>query len=326
MIAQQVISIDAPAEWKEALNNIKHSFGHTWENCYAMQLTTGFKTYLYCLKSEHGHIFCPISERKYGSYIDILKPFGFCGFVRTGDGDNFLPYWEAFVKKKGYVCGYLGLDPIFNSGDYFNPEDIYQYDTVHVLDLTIPVDELFANLSENRKRQLRNWDRGLSDFVFDRARLIDFFLSNYLDFFQRINASSYYHFSRETISYLFGLENVILVGAQDKEGNLAAISVFTYTPHVGEYLFNVSLPEGRQFAVPLIWHGINRLKSLGIPLLNLGGGKHNLFEFKRRFGGRQYALQGLKQVYKPEIYQRLCQQANTDPNDRTGYFPAYRKP
>ncbi len=325
MIEQHFISIESPSDWKEALNGINHSFGHTWENCYAQYLTTGFKTYLYCFESDRGQIVCPIVEREYEGYIDILKPFGFSGFVENGNCDDFPICWKEFVEEKQYVCGYLGLDPIFNSISHFPSEEIYQYNTVHVLDLTLTEGELFANLSENRKRQLRNWHTVQSNFVFDRSRLKDFFLTNYVEFFRRVEASSYYSFSQETLSFLFSLDNVVLVGGQDADGNIVAVSVFTYTPYVGEYLFNVSLPEGQHYAAPLIWYGVNHLKSLQIPSINLGGGKASLSEFKRRFGGKQYPLRCLKQVYEPEIYQKLCRERNADPNDMVGYFPGYRK-
>ena len=53
MARQKCIPLDSPAEWKEALVGIGHAFSHTWENCYAMHLTTGFRTYLYCFDAEH---------------------------------------------------------------------------------------------------------------------------------------------------------------------------------------------------------------------------------------------------------------------------------
>ena len=104
------------------------------------------------------------------------------------------------------------------------------------------------------------------------------------------------------------------------------MSVFTYTAHEGEYLFNVSLPEGEHYGAPLLWHGINQLKSLHVPILNLGGGWAGMAEFKRRFGARGLTMKVLKQIYEPEVYRKLCQQAKVDPDDMTGYFPAYRRP
>jgi hypothetical protein len=62
-----------------------------------------------------------------------------------------------------------------------------------------------------------------------------------------------------------------------------------------------------------------------ISLLNLGGGGGGIGEYKRYFGGRELALSCIKQSYEPDIYEKLCRCANADPNDRTGYFPPYRK-
>ena len=90
--------------------------------------------------------------------------------------------------------------------------------------------------------------------------------------------------------------------------------------------FSVSLlPEGQTNAAALIWYAVKRLKSLQIPLLNLGGGSGSLGEFKRRFGAGQLSIKTLKQLYRPEIYKQLCWQANVDADDISGYFPAYRR-
>lgn len=286
-----------------------------------MHLTTGFKTYLYCFESENVRIVCPFAEREYDGYIDILKPFGFSGFVANGNCPEFSHYWKEFVRQKGYICGYLGLDPIFDYSTPFDPDEIYQYDTIYFLDLTLSLDELWANLSTNRKRQLRDWDNISSNLALEKSTLTDFFLANNVDFFRRKDAARFYFFSRDTLSFLFSLDNVLIVGGPNLE-KVEAVSVFTYTAHVGEYLFNVSLPEGRHHSAALLWYGVNYLKSLQIPLLNLGGSSA---EFKRRFDAKELPLRCLKQVYEPEIYNKLCRRANTDPNDMTGYFPAYRK-
>ena len=87
----------------------------------------------------------------------------------------------------------------------------------------------------------------------------------------------------------------------------------------------MSLPEGRDLTPYLIWYAVTYLKSLGIPLLNLGGGGGGIGESKRRYGGTQHPLRCIKQVYRPALYSRLCGERGADPTDLTGYFPAYRK-
>lgn len=323
-VRQDCIPLECPSEWKEALKGIKHSFGHTWENCYAMSLTTGFKTFLYRFESDNVRIVCPIAEREYDGYIDIVKPFGFSGFVGNGDCPEFHYYWKEFVRQRGYVCGYLGLNPIVDYSSHFDPHEIHQYDTVHVLNLALDPDDLWANLSTNRKRQLRDWDTIRHDLSVEKSDLADFFLAHYEEFFRRKGAEQFYLFSRDTISFLLGLDNVMIVGAPNSK-NVEAVSVFAYTADVGEYLFNVSLPGGKDHTAALMWYGVHHLKSLHIPLLNLGGGGGGIGESKRRYGGRELALRCIKQLYEPDIYEKLCRRANADPNDMTGYFPSYRK-
>jgi hypothetical protein len=324
IVSQDMIPLDQPSEWKRALEGVKHTFGHTWQNCYAMHLTTGFKSYLYSFLSGDVRILCPIAEREYNGSVDILKPFGFSGFIGTGDCPEFPYHWKEFVRHRGYVCGYLGLNPIFDYNTHFASREIRQYDTVYVLDLTLSLDRLWENLSENRKRQLREANIVHSNPVSDKSSLTDFFLTNYVDFFHRKNAAQFYLFSRETLSFLFNLDNVLMVGAQNSE-KMEAVSVFAYTADVGEYLFNVSLPGGEKHTAPLLWYAINYLKSLHIPLLNLGGGGGGMAEFKRRFGGSQLPLRCIKQIYDQQVFENLCRQANADPWDSTGYFPPYRK-
>ena len=318
--------LDAPAEWGEALSRVRHAFAHTWENCYAMHLTTGFKTYLYCFEAENLRVVCPLAERKFQGYIDIVTPYGFSGFVGDGDCSGFRQRFTDFVKRQGYVCGYIALNPILENTTCLAHWETFQHNSIYVLDLTLGYNELYANLSTNRKRQLRDRAEIVSHTVSERDGLINFFLSNYSEFFRAKHASSVYHFSEDTLSYLLNLNNVFLVGARGPEG-VEAVSVFAYTPYVGDFLFNVSLPRGRHHSAALLWHGLTRLKALKVPLLNLGGGiseNDGVARFKQRFGGKRLALRCLKQVYQPEVYVELCRRANVDDTNMAGYFPAYR--
>ena len=328
MVRHQLISLDSPDEWRGALRGIPHAFAQTWEHCYAMHLTTGLKTYLYCFEMDTVRIVCPFAQREFDGYVDIVKPYGFSGFVGNGDCPEFSYFWKEFARQQGYVCGYLGLNPIFENEAYFALDEVYPYNTIFVLDLTLSERELYANLSENRKRQLRNWNQIASNLVLDRSAGTDFFVAHYLDFVREKNAPSAYHFSEETLSFLANLPNVFIVGAQ-KDEKLVAVSVFGYTPDAGDFLFNVSVQEGRAYSAALIWYGIQHLKALDVPLLNLGGGgsdDDSLADFKARFGSQKLPLRCVKQVYQRERYDQLCRQVGVDPNDMTGYFPAYRAP
>lgn len=323
-VKQRLIPLESPEDWKEAMAGIKHTFGHTWENCYAMHLTTGLRTYLYSFEKDNVRIVSPIAERDFNGHVDVVKPFGFSGFVGNGKCPEFPAYWRNFVQERGYICGYLGLNPIFDCGNYFKSSCILQYETVYLLDLRPSLDELFAGMNTNRKRQLKRWDDLVSNLTFDKTAVASFFQSHYYDFLRDRHADPFYYFSSETLSFLFNLDNVLLVGIRNGEKMVAA-SVFTHTPYAGEYLFGISLPEGRKYSAALVWYGIQHLKSLGIPVVNLGGGDAGTADFKIRFGARGRPLKCIKEVYDEETYEILCRAVNADPDDLRGYFPAYRK-
>jgi hypothetical protein len=327
-VNQELISLALPTRWKQALLNVPHAFGHTWESCYAMHLTTGFQTFLYQFEDNDVKVVCPIAERDYMGYVDIVTPYGFSGFVGNGDFLGFQSHWKTFIHELGYVCGFIGLNPLFSNETYLNKREVYQYNKLYVINLELTLDELFHKLSLNRKRQLKLYKDLKDKFIVDKVILKNFFLNHYHAFFSQRNASQVYNFTLDTLSYLLDLKNVFVVGICHNE-NIEAVSVFAYTPYGAEYLFNVSQPVGRHYTVPLIWYAINYLKSLRIPYLNLGGGVKegdSIAQFKKRFGAEELPLTCLKQVYNFKIYNMLCQKTNRNPDNWEGYFPAYRQP
>ena len=324
MIRNSWIPLNEQSAWKEALEGIPHAFGHTWESCHAMSLSTGHNTYLYTFEADGVRIVCPIAERSFNGHIDILTPYGFSGFTGNGSCLDLLKQWKQEVARRNYVCGYIGLNPILNKPDYLAPEDVYTYNCLYAIDLRLELDELFTRLSTNRKRQLRAGENNCK-IIFERTRLLDFLLEHYSDFFKRKGASTVYQFAPETIIELANMNNVILFGAEGKTG-LEEVIMLAYTPYIGEYLLGISSSDVRRHSVTLLWNAIELLKAKGVEWFNLGGGIRpgdGVAQFKERFGGQVFPMQSLKQIYNTELYTNLCKQMHKDPEDLKGYFPPY---
>ena len=324
---QELIPLNAPHKWKQALEDIPIAFGHTWESCYAMFLSTGNNTFLYQFTCNDVKIICPLVERAYKEHIDIQTPYGFSGFVGNRDFPEFQSHWDRFVQEQGYLAGYIGLNPMLSNQTCYVIGEIFQHNTLYVLNLEKPTDELFRNLHLNRRRQLKNYEYDKAKLTSNKTILKSFFIQNFHSFFSDKNVTSVYNFSLYSLSFLLDLDNVITVGIYE-EGEVKAVSVFGYTPYGAEYLFNISLPEGQRHTVALLWYGINLLKTLNIPYLNLGGGVNqgdSLSLFKQRFGAQELPLKSLKQVYNLKLYSSLCEDAGVSSKDLTGYFPAYRQ-
>lgn len=325
---QELIPISRPHHWKEAIADVPHAFGHTWENCNAMFINTGLPTYLYSFISGPIKVLCPITERRYNDMVDIVTPYGFSGFVGNVDYPEFQYYWKRFASELGYVSGYIGLNPVFENKSYLAENELFTYNTIYVLDLQLSIQTLFQRLSHGRKSQLKGFDNDILNFTTEKTILKDFFLNNYKLFFTEKNAGEAYHFSSQTISYLLDLDQIFLVGRIEK-GEVRAVSVFAFTSYIGEYLFNVSKPGAQSQSTALLWFGIQYLKSINIPFLNLGGGINkddSLAQFKQRFGALPLPLKCLKQIYNLTSYNQLCQKAGVEPDLKSGYFPAYWKP
>lgn len=328
MAADWSISLDSPEAWREALRGIPHTFASTWEHCRAMALTSQLETYLYCFESGSTRIVCPLSERPIGRYIDIATPFGLPGFTGTAEYKGFAAHWNGFAAQHGYVCGYIGLNPVLGCDAHrlgFSPTP---YNSVYMLDLTLSIADLFGRLDQNRKRQLRSWEDIHASLVLDREVLARFLVNTYPDHLRRVGASAAYHFSRETLLALAYSDHVFMVGA-GSDAAVEAVYLFPFTDYAADWFLLVTTDEGRQYTAKLLWYAVHHFKAMGIPVLNLGGGaKENdsVAQAKQRYGPQRLPVMALKHVYDTETYIELCRQVGVDHRARDGYFPAYRRP
>jgi hypothetical protein len=318
----ELISLAQPERWADALADLPHGHAHTWGFRRAVQLTSGLPTHLYRYERGSARALCPLVERDLDGRVDVVTPYGFGGLATSGDCSAFAGDWSEFARSRGWVCGYLALDPQFGDAAGFPAEEVHAHTSLYLMDLRGSDDEVRARLSQNRRRQLRDWPG--PGLVEDRAELTEFLLDTYADFFARRGAGAATDLSRDTMAAIAALDDVLIVGARGDA--LESVALFGHTPHGGDYLFNVSVPGGERHAVDLIWWGVERLRALGVESLNLGGGVRpgdDLAEFKRRFGAAELPLVSLRQVYRPDVYEELCRAAGVT-SARDGWFPPYR--
>jgi hypothetical protein len=328
-VRQELVPLDDRAAWEEELAAVPHAFAHTWGSCHAMQLTTGWPTHLYVWQDGGARAVCAIAERGDPGTVDVVTPYGFGGFTGVDVGPQLLTDWERFARERGYVCGYLGLNPELAPEALRRSTDHVEYNDVYVLELDRGLDALSRSLDRNRRKQLRAFGAGGERLVHDQERLARYFARDVDAFLRSNGASATYAFTPATWASLLDLEDTFLVGVEEDGGALAAAYLFASTADCGDALFAVSTPSGRRYAAALTWAGAVALTERGVPRLNLGGGVRRgdgIAGFKERFGAARRPLGALQQVYRPTVYEQLCRDVGADPDDRTGYFPAYRRP
>ena len=321
----ELIPLSQPERWEAAVAQLPHGHAHTWGFCRAAQLTSGVPSYLYRYSRGRSLVVCPLCERQFSGQTDIVTPYGFGGFTASGPCAEFARDWSAFARSRGWVCGYISLNPLFFEAEGFDPEEVHVHNRLYVMDLLRPQEEIVRGLSQNRRRQLREWPSVAATLNHDRGELTAFLLANYAAFFTRKEAGSATRFTAATMTAVAELEDVFMVGAGEGR-RLESVAVFGHTAHAADLLFNISVPGGERYAVHLTWSGVEHFRELGVRSLNLGGGirpEDNVAEFKRRFGAAELPLRSLRQVYRPAEYERLCRQAGKPANSDSGYFPAY---
>ena len=326
MSLHTLIPLESKHEWQDALKNIRHSIAHTWDNCYAMHLTTHYRTFLYVYENGSTRIVCPVAERECEGHKDIVTPYGFSGFTGNSDCPDFPHHWKEFAKESGYVCGYISINPVFENETYFEEKDAVSKTSIYYIDLERSLTDIFESLDSNRRRQIKDYRRHESSFIYDRNRLTEFFKREYYNFLDRYKMSSANYFSPVTLDYICSLENIMMVGTSYND-EINSVYIFAHTPYEGLCLFNVAKPEARENTPLLLWCGLKFFRSKKIPVMNLGGGSNDddsIAHSKKRYGAYGLPFRSLAQVYDRTAYDNLCVRTGADMNDQ--YFPAYRSP
>jgi hypothetical protein len=321
---ERLVGLDDPIGWAAALEGIPHGFGHTWDCCNAIHQSRPYPTYLYTWQHGHARVVCPIAERRFQGHVDIVTPFGFSGFAATESNGAFADHWHSFVRRKGYVCGYLALHPTLDRPELHGVSVVANI--LYILDLRLGVDELLRRVSQKRRRAIKGWRESGCTFVTDRERLAEFIIQNHEPFMRRVRASAASVMSPATLRLLCASTNVNVIGVEVR-GAIVAIHASGRTPWDSESLVFLALPEGREYMTALYWEAVERHAAEGIPTLNLGGGvqRDDSIAFaKKLYGAQPYEFRSLREVYNMDEYGRLCDRADVGRGGQADYFPAYR--
>lgn len=326
VIKEQLIALDQPNEWRNALQDVPHGYWHSWQASRALQLNHGSPTFLYCCSdTTSGHkAVCVYSERQWQESVDIFSPAGFSGFVSNGPVRDLRKNWQYFVHQRGYVCGYFALHPAL--ADHSAHVNLSTSDNLYVLDVSKGVTSLLHHAGTNIKRSMRAWTKSGLQYVEDRESLTDFIVLNYRAFMQQKKASKTAMWNDDTLRMICADPAVLLVGIKDEQG-LCIVSSFATSSYGAEYQFNINLRQGRQYTAAVIFWCLQKLEDMQLQWLNLGGGikpHDSIAKAKERYRAKCLPFYSAMEIYDHEHYRQLCLQAGQNPEDMKGFFPRYR--
>ena len=312
--------------WNAFLASLPHAFAHTWQYCHALSVHHQTDIFLLSYKDAHCRVACPLMVKTdpYGS-LYVTTPYGYGGLVAQGDCRGFRAGWYDYARQRGFVCGYIGLNPALPLTFVALETERFIASETYVVNLTPSIETLFTHLSDNIHNKLKNWQQTGARLVDNKDRLTCAFIALYHNFIENIGAEDQYRFSATALRALLDSPDVSVIGSE-LNGEIVAASVFAATPSCAEYFLSASSPQGRSHSAALLWEGIKKYRGLGVPVLNLGGGispGDGLARFKSRFHADKLERAALKQIYDATTFRDLCRKHQVPASDMRGFFPPY---
>lgn len=291
---------------------------HSWAFCQALS-HSGIDPKLALVRGGSARLVIPFFERRWRGETDICTILSVSGAAMHASDSGLLDAWAAFSSSRGWVAGYLQLEPESSIGGIAGAMPGNQ---VLLLDLTGR--DPLANASSIIRRKIRRAEAQGARIIEDRAKLAAAVLRLYPLTMIRSGARRHYQFSDETLRRWTLDPDILAIGAAAGE-DVDTVALFPVSGTRAEYHIAASSEAGRELSAWLIAQAIAKLKQLGVVSLNLGGGVSpgdGLHQFKKRFGGRELPLHAVRQIYRPDIYESLCRAAGASPDE--SWFPAYR--
>jgi hypothetical protein len=293
-----------------------------------------------------------------GSTTDATSPYGYPGPLAWGDGGPgfFSAAFEAGIERlrsERVVSLFVRLHPLLDAEPPVGVGTLVTHGETVSIDLTLPADELWANIRNNHRRDIGKAVRlGYVARMDGRWEHFETFVRLYRETMERLSAEERYMFDeayfrklRDALGPSLSLWVVLY------EDIVAAAVLFVETAGIVQYHLAGS-DERYAHARPtkLLIHTVaNWAKERGDRRLHLGGGvggaDDSLMHFKAGFSDDRHVFRTLRVVIDEGEYARLVSAVGAagdgaqvgatedgaqvgaagDPTDLGGFFPLYRK-
>jgi hypothetical protein len=291
---------------------------HAWTFCAALA-ESGPAPSLARVSNERSVLTMPFVERIWGETIDITTTTTVSGASWSAPDSVVLDQWRRYARSREWVAGYVQLHP---ETDLSHVPDAHPGNSVFMIDLRDG--DLLAGASTIVRRKLKRAASAGAQLSEDRRLLEEAVVRLYPETMLRVQARDNYGYSEQTLRRWFHDPESLVVGARASAG-VEACALFLVRDDQAEYHLGASSDEGRALQAWLLHAGMLRLREMGVRVLNLGGGVRSgdgLSQFKAKFGGQQRVLHSVRQIYRPDVYRRLTEDAAVSTGET--WFPAYR--
>jgi hypothetical protein len=356
MNVYQIISSEDKSKWcsivEEFLSKDVYFFH---EYCSLYKKLENGEPLLFLYKDKTGTTICyPFLKRNINSlpfisakpldkdYYDIISPYGYGGpLYDSVDADTIIRFREAFneyCNKENIISEFVRFHPILENHKYLSDlMYIKKISQTIYIDLNKNEKEIYMNYHNNHRRNIKKGEKHELEFKILKKEEAFFYIDDFLELYNetmdKLNATSYYYFSREYIEHILNeLKEHSFIGAVFFEGVMIAAALCMYCGKNLHYHLGCSKKEflhlgtnAFQFHNIAIWG-----MKIGFNSFHLGGGyagSESLFTFKKRFnpdGIIDYYI-GNK-IHNSFVYNLLIEEWESYYSQilDSNYFPAYR--
>jgi len=291
---------------------------HGWSFCAALG-DSGPSPSLARISHQGSVLIMPFVERPWADTVDIATITTVSGASWTAPDAVVLDSWSRHGASQGWIAGYLQFRP---GTELSGVPAARPGNSVFLIDLR--VGDVLAGASTIVRRKLNRALTAGARLEDDRRLLEEAVVRLYPETLLRVRARANYSYSEQTLRRWIRDPRSLVLGASLGE-RIEACVLFLVSSNQAEYHLGASSDEGRSLQAWLLHAGMVRLREMGVAVLNLGGGVRRgdgLFQFKAKFGGEQCTLHAVRQIYRPDVYRRLVDDAGVSADEP--WFPAYR--
>ncbi len=341
-IRSRLIEVDDPA-WVAFLDVTDHDFYHRPEY---VKLEAQHESAQPCaLLVEDGQraMLLPLLIRPVSDVgIDATSPYGYSGPLLRGTREpDFLgEALEAGIpvlERIGIISLFVRMHPLLIQAPQCEIGTLVRHCDTVAVDLQQSSDAIAGGMRRNHRVQIRQaqemgyvarWDASDAGY--------EIFKGLYRETMSRLGASEFYSLDDQYFDvFRASLGERLRLAIIEWEGEVYSAGMFVETCGIVEAHLTGTKADGGsacpKAAKLMFSFAIEESRADGQRWLHLGGGRDakedGLFHFKAGFSSLRFPFYTLRIVIDAAKYQRLLadHDADLDPADLTGFFPAYRQ-
>lgn len=248
-----------------------------------------------------------------GKYYDLETPYGYGGFIRNTDDEDFLSrafgHYKEHCSVNNIISEFIRFNPLTNpSGIHKHLSFLSKDRKLAVVDLGLTMDEIRSRYSKTTRNIIKR--KNVTVSVSKTDENISGFIDLYFNSMKEKDADDFFFFSKDYFKNLLALEEVSLISAFSDDMMISS-GMFIFGDvsyyHLSANNFEYRNLNGNYYVLD---RAFEVQKENGSSVMMLGGGlsgckEDSLFKFKSKFTNifEDYCIGGM--IFNKPVFDEL---------------------